>query len=228
MAQLSLQPMKPNGRDPDGDAIIVPYAPTELAFTKGANYAEVQIPGLELPLQQFVRGEAETTSLELFLDATDGSTGSVTAAVRELYKLATIKPENHAPPLVKLTWGADFPGPSLGASQESETQFLAVVLSVARRYTLFGTDGRPLRAVVTLSLRQYANLETQVAALSLQSADHTRVHVVQQGENLPLIAFDAYADADAWRLIATHNKLTDVRDLVPGTRLELPPLEALS
>jgi nucleoid-associated protein YgaU len=50
--------------------------------------------------------------------------------------------------------------------------------------------------------------------------------VVAEGETLPLIAHDAYADAQKWRVIAEHNDLADVRDLVPGTRLELPPLVA--
>lgn len=222
MEQLQLQAMGID-RNPVGDPIVVPYSPTELAFSKSANYAEVVIPGLEMPLLQFVRGEAETITLEIFLDSSTSATG-VTEQARVLYKLATIAPDRHSPPLVRLSWGSRFPGPSLGSSAEAENGFTAVVLSVARRFTLFAADGTPLRALVTLSLKQYMSLAEQITALNLQSADHTRVHVVQQGETLPLIAFDAYADAGAWPLIANHNKLTEVRELVPGTRLELPPL----
>ncbi|MCW4464563.1 hypothetical protein OK351_03455 [Glutamicibacter sp. MNS18] len=222
MKQLQLQAVDVDRR-PVGEPIVVPFSPTELSFTKGANYAEVAIPGLELPLLQFVRGEAETISLELFLDASAGTT-SVTELARKLYKLATISPEHHSPPLVTLSWGSGFPGPSLGSSNEAENSFTAVVLSVTRRFTYFAADGTPLRAVVTLSLKQFLTLAEQVTALNLQSADHTRIHVVQQGETLPLIAFDAYADAGAWPVIATHNNLSAVRDLRPGTRLELPPL----
>lgn len=226
MKQLQLQAMGVDGQEV-GDPIVVPFSPTELAFTKSANYAEVAIPGLEMPLLQFVRGEAETITMELFLDAS-ASSSTVTEQARRLYKLATIVPDRHSPPLVKVSWGAGFPGPSLGASREAENGFTAVVLSVARRFTMFAGDGTPLRAVVTLSLKQYLTLAEQVTALNLQSADHTRIHVVQQGETLPLIAYDAYADASAWPVIAHHNNLSHVRDLIPGTRLELPPLGAVA
>lgn len=222
MKQLQLQAVDINRRALD-EPITVPFSPTELSFTKGANYAEVPIPGLELPLLQFVRGEAETVSLELFLDASAG-TLSVTELARRLYKLAMISPEHHSPPLVKVSWGSGFPGPSLGPSAESEKSFTAVVLSVGRRFTFFASDGTPLRAVVTLALKQFLTLSEQLTAMDLQSADHTRIHVVQQGETLPLIAFDAYADAALWTLIATHNNLSNVRQVAAGTRLELPPL----
>ena len=48
--------------------------------------------------------------------------------------------------------------------------------------------------------------------------------MVQEGETLPLIAYDAYGDARKWRDIATHNQIAEVRFLAPGTALELPPL----
>jgi nucleoid-associated protein YgaU len=47
--------------------------------------------------------------------------------------------------------------------------------------------------------------------------------VVQEGETLPLIAYDAYGDASQWRIIATHNNIAEVRLIAPGTALELPP-----
>jgi nucleoid-associated protein YgaU len=99
-----------------------------------------------------------------------------------------------------------------------------VVLSVQRRFTLFNPSGKPLRAIVSLSLKHYATVAEQIAAINYQSADHTRIHVVAEGETLPLIAHDAYSDARKWRVIAEHNNLSDVRALQPGERLELPPL----
>jgi nucleoid-associated protein YgaU len=226
MALMTLQPIDVAGNNL-GAPLEVPYAPTELSFAKASTYAEVAVPGLEQPLLQFVKGEAETLSLEVFLDATGGQgplTGSVTAEAEKYHKLGSIRSALHSPPLVRVAWGADFPGTSLGQTETPDGSFTAVVLSVARRFTLFDPEGRPLRAVVTLSLKHYASLATQVEAINYQSADHTRQHVVMEGETLPLIAHDAYADAARWRIIADHNGLDNVRDLVPGTVLELPPL----
>jgi nucleoid-associated protein YgaU len=239
--QLTFQKIKPNGED-YGKPMLVKYAPAELTFAKSAQYAEVAIPGLELPLQQFVRGDATTLTMDLFFDSTDSGTGAgavaVTEQVEEFHRLVTIDGALHSPPLVRITWGDNFPGAKFGNADQGATSeqaqqnsaqsaakvFTAIVLSVSRRFTLFNPDGRPLRAIVSISLKQFATIEQQVTALNYQSADHTRLHVVQEGETLPLIAYDAYGDSRKWRVIATHNEIAEPRLLAPGTALELPPL----
>jgi nucleoid-associated protein YgaU len=229
MQQLLFQKVDLKG-DKIGAPVVVDYAPAELAFAKTAQYADIAVPGLEQPLIQFIRGDAETLSMELFFDSTTDGTGgeavAVTQKVEEFHRLVRIQGDLHSPPLVQVTWGADFPGTTMGATETAGDTFTAVVLSVNRRFTLFSPDGKPLRATVSLALKQFATVAQQVAAINYQSADHTRLHVVAEGETLPLIAHDAYADAQKWRVIAEHNDLADVRDLVPGTRLELPPLVA--
>jgi nucleoid-associated protein YgaU len=211
-----------------GQPITVPWAPAELTWSKSAVYADVAIPGLEQPLVQFVRGDAETLTLELVLDSTETGTGAaavpVTEQVEQLHRLVRIDGALHSPPLVRVSWGRGFPGSAMGVGTTPEGRFTAVVLSVQRRFTLFSPEGAPLRATVTLSLKQYATVESQLKAINYQSADHTRVHVVAEGETLPLVAHDAYGDARLWRVVAEHNALAEVRDLVPGTALELPPL----
>ena len=57
------------------EMIEVQYNPTELSWDKGAQIAEISIPGLDAPLQQFVRGQAEKLTLELFFDTTDHGMG---------------------------------------------------------------------------------------------------------------------------------------------------------
>ncbi len=227
MVELSFQKVDSRGAKID-DPMTVKYAPAELTFAKAAQFAEVAIPGLELPLLQFVRGDATTLSMDLFFDSTEGGTGAaalpVTDEVEKFHKLVSIKGDLHHPPLVRVTWGDNFPGASFGEADQAGQSFTAVVLSVSRRFTLFNPDGKPLRAVVSVSLKQFATVADQVLAINYQSADHTRLHVVQEGENLPLIAYDAYGDARKWRVIAQHNDLADVRRLTPGATLELPPL----
>jgi nucleoid-associated protein YgaU len=230
MAQLSFQRISPAGKD-IGSPMLLSYAPTELAFSKAATFADVAIPGLEQPVLQFVRGEAETLSMELFFDSTGlGGTGAgavaVTDEVEAFHRLVAVSGALHAPPLVRVLWGENFPGTAMGESENAGRSFTAVVTSVARRFTLFNPEGKPLRATVSVALKHYATIADQIAAINYQSADHTRIHVVTEGETLPLIAHDAYADARRWRIIAEHNDLSQVRDLAPGTRLELPPLAA--
>lgn len=227
MVALTFRKIDLNG-DPVGDPIEVDYAPAEMAFSKAMQFADVAVPGLELPLVQFIRGDAETLSLELFFDSTAEGTGGAAVAVTEkvaaFQKMVSVQGDLHTPPLVVVSWGEDFPGPAMGGYERPAQEFKAVVLSVARRFTLFNPDGKPLRATVSVSLKQYATMEEQITAINYQSADHSRTHTVSQGETLPLIAHDAYADARLWRVIADHNNISDVRRLTPGDVLELPPL----
>jgi len=227
MAKLTFQRIDYKG-EKQGDAIEVEYAPSEISFSKAAQYADIAIPGLNQPVIQFVRGDAETLSLELFFDSTQDGTGPgsnpVTAEVEAFHQMVTVQGSQHAPPLVKVSWGDIFAGDALGAAENPDPVFTAVVLSVSRRFTLFSPDGNPLRAVVSLSQKQYASVADQVEAINYQSSDHTRIHTVAEGETLPLIAHDAYSDAARWRVIAEANQLDEVRTLKAGTQLVLPPL----
>ncbi|HEX4461898.1 MAG TPA: peptidoglycan-binding protein, partial [Polyangia bacterium] len=95
----------------------VPYNPNELTFDKQMQYAEITIPGLDAPLQQFVRGNAERLTIELFFDSTEKGMGlgaqSVTALTDKVFQLARIDPDLHAPPIVTFSWNHHFPGDSL-------------------------------------------------------------------------------------------------------------------
>ncbi len=226
MAKLTFQRLDLT-KSPVGDPITVQYNPTEFTLEKAAQYAAVAIPGLDQPVIQFVRGDSEKLGLELFFDTTVDGTGAdatpVTTLTDPFYRFIKIDPELHAPAIYRLTWGEAFPNTAAGRDTDALHVFDCVVESVSRQFTLFNSEGVPLRATITLSLVQYRTLEEQLQELNLQSADHTRIHVVRQGETLPQIAYDAYRNPARWRLIAEHNRLLNPRQLAAGTILELPP-----
>jgi nucleoid-associated protein YgaU len=199
--------------------IIVQYNPTELSFDKKSQIAEIAIPGLDVPIQQFVRGQAERLNLELFFDVTDGGLGESSKDVRDLtdplYQLVKVQPRTHAAPRIRFTWGQ-------GLSMK------AIVDGVTRKFTLFNPMGVPLRATVTLSLREYKTLEEQLADLNLQSPDHTKTRAVKRGDTLANISREEYDDPKLWRRIADANPAVaaDPLRLVPGTVLTIPALDA--
>jgi nucleoid-associated protein YgaU len=226
--KLTFQRLKIDGT-PEPETFTASYNPTELAFSKSAQFADIGVPGLDSPIIQFVRGDAETLSLELFFDTTDmRGTGAAAISVNLLIirfqRFVTVDGNLHAPPVVRITWGALMPGPALGSALFPASQIDVIVTSMARRYTLFSPDGDPLRATVTLQMRTYMTIGQQTQLLNYRSADHTRTHAVREGETLPLIAWDAYADASKWRVIADHNGLSQTRDLPAGMVLQLPPV----
>src|SRR5688572_6245515 len=108
------------GKPGAGEQFIeVSFNPNELTFNKGVQLAEISIPGLDAPIIQFVRGQTETLTVDLFFDSTDeGGMGTnavpVTVHTDKFYNLIKIDPETHAPPVCRFGWGnRGFPGSQL-------------------------------------------------------------------------------------------------------------------
>lgn len=201
--------------------ITVQYNPTEITLSKANQIAEVPVPGLDSPILQFVRGQSETLTLELFFDTTDAGTAGpdakpVTKLTDQFYDLIKIESATHAPPILCFTWGATaFPG-------KKRDNFVGVLDSVRQRYTLFTPEGVPLRAVLSLQLREYKTLREQLGELNLLSPDHTKAYVTREGETLAQIAYAEYGDPAAWRLIADANGVEDPAVVPAGAVLTIP------
>jgi nucleoid-associated protein YgaU len=206
---------------------VAAYNPTELLFEKQMAFAEITIPGLDAPLQQFVRGQAEKLSIELFFDTTEAGMGlgaqSVTKQTDKVFQLARIDPDSHAPPIVRFSWNQHIAGDSLDVRcRQQRNSFKGIIESIRQKFTLFSPQGVPLRATVNLVLREYRTLDEQLDQLKLKSADHTRSHTVRGGETLTAVATEEWNRPEEWRRIADANDLDDPRRLRPGTFLTIP------
>jgi len=220
--------------DPSPESIAVQYNPTELTFDKSAQLAEVTIPGLDTPLQQFVRGQAEKLSLDLFFDTSDQGMGEIATSVTDwtdkIYSLVKIVPTLHAPPICVLVWNEQFPGRSLGSLTEVQMKgqsrhgFQCIVESVKQKFSLFSSEGVPLRATLSVVFREYKTLDQQLKQLKLSSPDRTHGHVIKEDDALWRIAHRYYNRPDEWREIADKNDIEDPRRLVVGRFLEVAPL----
>jgi nucleoid-associated protein YgaU len=213
------------------ELISVQYNPTELSFTKGVQLAEIAIPGLDSPLLQFVRGQNETLSMDLFFDSTEDGTGagatSVTQRTDQIYQLVKIEPDSHAPPVCTFLWNAEFPGSSLSPEMGNQRRnsLQCIFETVRHKYTLFNPEGIPLRATLSVTLREYKTLEEQFAQLNLNSPDRSQAHILQAGETLSSIAGTHYRRPGEWRRIAVENQIQDPRRLQPGRFLQIAPME---
>ena len=216
----------------EGDAEVIPvqFYPTEVTFDKAAQIAEIAIPGLDSPLLQFVHGQNEKLSLDLFFDTTEDGMGggatSVTVHTDKIYGLVKIVPDRHAPPVCEFVWLRDFPGsqisPKLG--NQRRDSFKCVVESVKQKFTLFSPEGVPLRATLSVVLREYKTLEEQLGLQNPNSPDRTQGRILQRGETLSSVAARHYQKPGEWRRIADANQISDPRRTVPGTFLTLPPI----
>jgi nucleoid-associated protein YgaU len=114
---------------------------------------------------------------------------------------------------------------AVGAASGNQRRngFKCIVESVKQKFTLFSPEGVPLRATLTVTLREYKTLNEQLAQLNLTSPDRTHSHVIQSGETLSWIAARFYQRPGDWRFIADANDIEDPRRLTVGTFLTIPP-----
>lgn len=92
-------------------------------------------------------------------------------------------------------------------------------------YTLFHIDGKPLRAKLSVKLKEYLTVQEQQRKREGTSPDVEKKYVVRTGETLSSIAAAVYRDPALWRKVADANRITDPRSLTPGTVLTVPRLE---
>ncbi|MEA2129903.1 MAG: hypothetical protein QOJ85_2794, partial [Solirubrobacteraceae bacterium] len=104
--------------------------------------------------------------------------------------------------------------------------FVAVVKNLSVQYTLFQSDGEPIRADVKLALMQYEVERPKGQNPTTRGEGGLGAHVVRDGDSLPSIAHQAYGDPTQWRAIAVANGIDDPLRLRSGRTLSVPRLDA--
>jgi len=234
---------------PRSDQIEFEYNPPEFESSKDVNWAEIGIPGLDSPLQQFVRGGLRTLSLEVYFNADQyDKQFDVREAVQKMESLIEKTDETLAPPVCLFSWGT--------------FQFPCIVGSVSTRFTMFKRDGTPIEASITLSLRSYKEAEIDIvppveipeampkrkpvfsgkegsgsvfapaeedtikAAEALAESGETTTHVMEEGETVQSVATKELGNPAKWRAVAFLNKVqkgfNKIRDVKEGIEAMIP------
>lgn len=226
--------------------IEVMFNPTEYSITRNVNYAEVAVPGLAMPLLQFVRGESQQLSLELFLDSSDRKgTGLSIPSVPPALELGSPHASPELVPTDKWTQLATSPhaehrlmalrrlaqidaelhAPPVIEFAWTQVRFRGVITGFTEKFTMFDDKGNIVRARVTLQIKSWSNPDSLFQEPPRQSPDRTKTRVVRAGERLDMIAAEEYGDPARWTVLAKANSLTRPRILTPGMLLLVPPLD---
>ena len=199
------------------------YNPEKYSVNKSVQYAEIGIPGLDEPVLQFIRGQNEKVTLDLFFDTTEQGMVDNVVDVRTLtlpvYSLLKVDTNTHAPPRFTIEWGS---GQSLFG--QGSTSSLCVMESMNEEFTLFAPTGEPLRAKLAVTIRMAATVTLQFQETPRNSPNRTTVVMVVRGQNITDIAYQQYGDPTQWRPIAEANGIANPRFLDPGTTLTVPSL----
>jgi LysM repeat protein len=202
---LAKAKITPKGEEP----IPVLFNPTQYTLNQDNTLVEPPVPGLAAPVPQYVRGNGRTLQMELFFDTYE-QRGDVRRYTDRIYGLLNIRGPLHRPPICTFTWGS--------------FSFTCVVESVGGNFTLFLPDGTPARAKLSVSFKEFVEVETLVRTPPTESADHAKTYLVRRGDTLSSIAAAEYGDPALWRPIAQANRMANPRLLPPGTRLSIPAL----
>lgn len=208
-----------NGKK-QGETIECKFNPNSYTLEKSVNYGDMKATGSGASIMQFVDGNAEMLSMELFFDTTDklgsDNVSSKDVDVREQYTdaidtLLSVDGELHAPPVCQFVWGDGI-------------DFTALVQSANKQFTKFLPSGIPVRARVSIVFKEFKTADYHKSEVSPESTDKTKVWTVEEGDTLWLIASEEYSDPSHWRTIADQNNIDNPRAIQSGDKLELPPL----
>jgi nucleoid-associated protein YgaU len=191
------------------------FNPKEYSVQKSAKWESKPTKKAEdTAVPEFKGAEPSSLTLELFLDESDSESGSVIKDVELLFGCCTPTTISNgagkpSPPFVLFGWGQ-----TMG--------FAAFVKSVNAKYTLFRSDGTPIRATCSVTLQEVPTNPPKKQNPTSGSIAAVRMHTVLPGDSLPLIAYGEFDDVAAWRAIADANKIDDPLRIRPGTELVIP------
>ncbi len=158
----------------------------------------------------------EELSFEILFDNTgiiDKNPRSDIATDIENFKqfLMGYEGEIHQPKFFKFVWGT------------SLMKGICVLLNIA--YKLFNPNGKPIRAICKVSIRELKEEELRVAEERNSSPDLTHYRTVKQGDTLPLMCYRIYGHSKYYLQIAKVNGLSNFRELQPGSEIFFPPID---
>ena len=217
LAKLEIIPLTADlTKEDTARAVKVMYNPREFTIESSTQFQRTTIPGLQTPITQFVSGQTQTLSLDLFFDTYEAKT-DVRLHTAKVTNLLKIHSDIHAPPVCRFKWG----GP---LTPEKGSFFQGVFDKVSQKFTMFLDSGLPVRATLSVSISEYRTIAEQIRNIKFESSDRTKVRTLKQGDQLWYLAAQEYGDASQWRLIADANNLENPRRLPVGD-VSLPPLE---
>ena len=226
--KLKIKPLPPS-KLPE---ITVQFNPTAYSITKPVTWSSQSSTGtsastasttqsatqinLNAPVLQFGGGGSRNLVLELFFDVTEPVEGKPVDDVRQLtnkiVKLTRIERDTNQPPICTVSWGNPLDPP--------EFPFIGVVTNLVQNFTLFKSDGKPLRARLTVTFTEWIDREKDLK----QTDPEQTTRLVKRGDTLSSLAAEVYGDPNLWRIIAQANNLDDPRHLKVSNPLIIPKL----
>lgn len=208
-----------NAKAEPKNGIDVCFNPKEYSLDKSVNW-DSEKAFTDAPQPEFKEPSAMTLSVTLQFDTYEERVSVRDKYVRAIEKLAMMRTayskqpskqdkKKSSPPVILFVWG--------------RFTFKGVVESLSQKYTMFLSDGTPVRAEVALKIRNV--LESRIdddQKLSSNASTSTKTYTVKDGDRLDSIAATELGDASRWPEIAMENNIDDPSKLTSGKVLKIP------
>ena len=163
---------------------------------------------------QLIFNSAEFTSVQSVVNSAKallmgGPDNDITKTINKIVGMTKIDGDKHRPPDCAFVWGSML--------------FSGIVESVGVTYTMFDANGKPLSAVVNLTMKG-SDLSSSLRTSPRQSPDRTKSRVLTEDANIWGIAKKEYGDVREWRRIAESNDITNPLDIPVGKVLRVPSI----
>ena len=203
--------------DSSQPAVECLFNPSEYSFSKRNTWKRGEVKGGNIPQLEFGGGDSMELKMQLFFDtyASGNDVRQVTDGIWKLMRvsdtLTDMTSVKGRPPMVEFQWG-------------SVLSFKAVIQNADQKFTLFRSDGTPVRATVDVTFVQ-ALEEGKYPGQNPTTVGKPgyKRRVVKEGDSIDWIAYEEYGSSAMWRLIAETNDLEDPRKLKPGQVLAIVP-----
>lgn len=194
------------------------FNPTDFSLTKKIKWNETKSSGLNEPRKTFAGGETTDLTIQLLFDVSRDDKADVRDTYEKLLEMAQIDPSKKnpvdgkgEPPRCIFIWGQFL-------------SFTAVIQQIKQTFTMFRSNGVPIRAKVDVTFAQLGDEQRTAPQNPTSRTDPRKIWVVHAGQTLDWIAYEEYGNPAYWRHIAETNNLLNPKDLQPGQILKLVPL----
>ncbi len=210
------------------EKIPVQFNPSEYKISERTMYSEKTRREKDEPVVDFNGKPLSTLSVKLYFDcdeiptmssATQGaidtvmgneSDKNITKLMDKITALTIIDGDSHQPPGAIFVWGS--------------LMFAGYVDSVSTTYTMFDNKGKPLRAVMDVTMKG-SNGGSSEKKSPRMSPDRTKARTMTEDNSIWNMALNEYGDVREWRRIADANGIMNPLDIPVGKVLKVPAIE---
>lgn len=226
-ARIYVLPGNGEGKKQDDaeSAIDVCFNPKEYSLEKSLEW-DAEQAFADAPQPEFKAPKPMTLSVTLQFDTYEERVNVRDKWVRKIEKLAFMKQQlpndgkstkskadkqKYRPPVILFVWG--------------RFSFKGVIESLSQKYTMFLSDGTPVRAECALKIRNVLQPDVdddQSQSFAVKQNTAVSMYTVKDGDRLDLIAAEKLGDANRWSEIALLNDIVDPTTMDNLKTLKIP------